>query len=401
MTKATHPVEQDREHARSNETPVAIIKNYFETSDLLRRGICLLNAGVFAPAAAMFQKAIDSGSAGDTAAMRLSACLVGQGRLQEAADVLGEITTGDRHAVAAAIRQAWALSGAGQPEQAIHALRDAIRRNTENAELHYQLGTILTTLDRFEEAELRFTQALNIDPTHSEAMVSLAMCFGVRGAADEAVAHLQRAQSARPQDARIGLLLAQAMQATHQQGRVVHVRATMPEDPADHPEDDVLTTLASLVVEEPDFVDAFVANPSSRYDERVYIILVRALERALEGHAGSAELHHQRARLLTRLGRSNDAIDEHEQAVAIDPTCVRALIELGKLYQQTDREADATTRLEQAVEAGGDFADVHYFLGNLYRKQGQVGRARSAYRRALLLNNRYEAASRALETLAV
>ncbi len=401
MNNAKHLVDQDHNDAASDATHVAIIKNYFETSDLLRRGICLLNAGVYAPAAAMFQKAIESGSGGDTATMRLSACLVGQGHLQEAADVLGDVANDSRHAVTAAIRQAWALSGAGQPKQAIHVLREAIRQDTECAELHYQLGTILTTLDRNEEAELRFTQALNIDPKNSEAMVSLAMCCGLRDAADEAVAHLQRAQSTRPHDPRIGLLLAQAMQATHRQGHAVQVRATMPEDPADRPDDDVLATLAYLVVAEPEFVDAFVSDAANQFDERVYVILVRALEKALETHAESAELHHQRARLLTRLGRSKDAIDEHEQAVAIDPTCVRALIELGKLYQQTDREADATTRLEQAVEAGGDFADVHYILGNLYRKQGKVGRARSAYRRALLLNNGYEAASRALETLAI
>jgi Tfp pilus assembly protein PilF len=72
---------------------------------------------------------------------------------------------------------------------------------------------------------------------------------------------------------------------------------------------------------------------------------------------------------------------------------------LGKLYHQTDRCADATSRLEQAVEAGADYADVHFLLGNLYCEQGQVNRARSAYRRALTINHRYEAAQKALEAL--
>ena len=72
---------------------------------------------------------------------------------------------------------------------------------------------------------------------------------------------------------------------------------------------------------------------------------------------------------------------------------------MGKLYRDTDRTEDATTRLEQAIVAGAEYADVYYLLGNLYRDQGQVGRARSAYRRALAINNRYEAAQQALAAL--
>ena len=79
----------------------------------------------------------------------------------------------------------------------------------------------------------------------------------------------------------------------------------------------------------------------------------------------------------------------------------RALIELGKLYGKTDRKADATTRLERAVAAGAEYADVYYLLGNLYRDQGQVGRARTAYRKALTINSRYLDARQALEALTI
>ena len=75
---------------------------------------------------------------------------------------------------------------------------------------------------------------------------------------------------------------------------------------------------------------------------------------------------------------------------------MNALIELGKLYQLTDRKADATSRLEQAIRAGADYADIHYHLGNLYRDQGMVLKAKSAYRSALALNKRYPDAQQAL-----
>ena len=94
-----------------------------------------------------------------------------------------------------------------------------------------------------------------------------------------------------------------------------------------------------------------------------------------------------------------DAIDENERAVQIVPTFIRALIELGRLYQKTDQRADAVTRLEQAIAAGAEYADVHYLLGNLYRDQGEVKRAQRAYQQALALNDHYEAASQALSAL--
>jgi len=79
---------------------------------------------------------------------------------------------------------------------------------------------------------------------------------------------------------------------------------------------------------------------------------------------------------------------------------VNALIALGRLYQRTARHADAAARLEQAIAAGAEYADVYYLLGNLYRDQGRVAQAHDAYARALELNVEYDEAKRALSTLA-
>ena len=75
------------------------------------------------------------------------------------------------------------------------------------------------------------------------------------------------------------------------------------------------------------------------------------------------------------------------------------MIELGRLYAATDRDADAATRLEQAVVAGAEYPDVLMLLGDAYRRQGLVGRARTVYRRALLLSKDYPDAREALAAL--
>jgi len=299
----------------------------------------------------------------------------------------------------AQIRLALALWAGGNQDEAILSLREAIRCDRENAELHFQLGTLLTAMDRIEEAELRFTQALTIQKDYAQAYVSLAMCCGVRQAPIEAVKHLKHAQSIRPFDARIGLLLTQAARAVQQQGLSLAVHAQMPLE--DHLGDEVGIDLLSRVIEqEPDFVNAFLSIPFDQIDTNIFSMLLITIRVALERQPEHAELHYHCCQVLERLGRSREAINEGELAVALDQQHTKALIRLANLYRATNRSHDGATRLEQAIALGADYADVHVLLGHLYRDCGHLNRARSSYERALAINGQYVEAQQALTSLA-
>jgi len=400
MSDTKTPSRNNRAASAMNAELVAAVKARFLAADQTRRGVCLLNAGRFAEAEAVFRQAVDAGTPHRSLAAYLAASWMGRNRPDAAARELGGAEASDPSRETMLIRHALSLAAGGRTAEAVDALRDAIRSDPERPAVHFQLGTLLASTGRYEEAELRFTQAINIDRTHVDAVVSLALCYGTRNAAAEAVRLLQRAQTARPHDAKIALLLAQAAKAAQQSGLAVSVRAGMPDDdPLD--DADGIEELSRVIETDPDFVDAFISLGVGEVDERIFAMLLATIERALERQPEHAELHFHCGRVLDRLGRAQDAIDENERAVALNPTFTRALIELGKLYQQTDRQADATTRLERAVAVGAEYADVYYLLGNLYRHQGMVGPARTAYRRALVLNGRYEAAIQALETLSV
>ena len=204
------------------------------------------------------------------------------------------------------IRQALSQWTAGQRQQAIATLREAVARNPECAELHFQLGTLLTELDEFEEAELRFTQAANLDRNHAQALVSLALCCGVRQSPGEALAHLQRARGRRPYDPRIGLLLAQAARAAREAGREVSIRAAIPVNDT-LPDRHGLEQLGRIIAADPDFVDAFISLPVDKVDPEVFAVLLRTLERVLERQPEQAELHFHCGQVLRRLGRPQDA----------------------------------------------------------------------------------------------
>ena len=377
---------------------LGLVKRHFQSSRDIRLGICLLNAGAYDQAAAAFATAASLDASSMSLPSFLAACHVGRGRFDAAAKEFRRASENAPHRTDPWIREAIALQSIGRQDDAIAVLRRGFAVNSENAELHFQLGVLLAAQDNHEEAELRFTQAINLDKNHTEAHVTLGMCCGVRGAPDEALKHLRQAQSRRPRDARIGMLLAHAAKAARQQGHTVELCAAMPDD---EPEQDALgmEELSRVIEEDADFVDAFLSIQLDDVQEGLFAVLLGTIRVALERQPEHAELHFHCGRVLDKLGRRADAIDANEKAVRLNPRFTRALIELAKLYQATDRRIDAATRLEQAVAAGAEYADVYFMLGNLYQGRGDFEQARGAYGNALRINSKFVAAQDALATL--
>lgn len=403
MSKTTRtPPNAKGERNKSKEAVIRLLASHFEADRHVRRGLCLLNAGRFGEASAEFTQAAALGGTDESLPSRLAACLIGERRFTEAAEQFAREVEERGGSPVALIRSALSLSASGRPGEAIAALREAIGSQAECAELHFQLGTLLTTVGQYEEAELRFAQALSIDRSHSEAMVSLALCHGLSGRAGtgNALSVLQRAQRLKPHDTRIAVLLAQAAQAQQQEGRSPHLSTNMPGEELDTDHAGI-DELSRAIEAEPDFVDAFLSIPEPEVNRQVYSMLLSTLRVALDRQPEHAELRFHCGRVLDRLGRRDDAIAESEAAVRIDPRYARALIELAKLYKRTDRNADAASRLEQAITSGAEYADVYVLLGDLYREQGETGRARKAYQRALCINERYEAAHLRLASLSI
>ncbi len=377
---------------------VELLRTHYEALRDVRRGICMLNGGQYEEAQAAFSSAAAQGCADRSLPAFLAACLIGRGQPRDATQYFADMVAHDETDTQAQIRLALALWAGGSQDEAILSLREAIRCDRENATLHYQLGTLLTVRDRIEEAELRFTQAITIQRDYADAYVSLAMCCGVRRAPIEAVKYLRYAQSIRPYDAHIGLLLTQSARAVEQQGYTLAVHAQMPDE--DHLADEVgIKQLSHIIEQEPDFINAFLSIPLDQIDTNIFSMLLGTIQIALERQPEHAELHYHCSQVLKRLGREHEAIDEAERAVVLDQSDTKALISLANLYHATNRNDDATSRLEQAIALGADYADVHVLLGHLYRDGGHLDRAKSAYERALAINDNLVEAQQALTSL--
>ncbi len=378
---------------------MGLLQAYFQSRNHLRKGICLLNAGQYELATDELTRASTAGCNTKDLSSYLVKALLGSGRYQDAAAEFEKNIEHHPDDVDSIIRLALVQWKSGKPQSAIDTLRSAVTRYPNNAELHFQLGTLLAGLDENEEAELRFTQAIVIDRNHTEAQVSLAMCLGSRQDVVGAVRHLSTAQHNDPGNARIALLLSCAAKACQDLGEEVTVRADMPEDEYES-NNDTVSELSRLIESEPEFAEAFLLVDDKELDRSAFALLSATLKMAIERNPHRENLYYLRGQALARLGQVHEAIEALEQATRINPKYIVAIIQLAKLYQQTNRFVEATARLEETTRLGAEYADTYYMLGNLYRDTGKLQKARRAYEHALSINSNYVKAQEALESLA-
>ncbi len=387
------PIDDDQ---RSN---AELLRDYFLAQRHLRKGICLLNAGQFDLATDEFMKSSTMNSNTESLTEYLTTAMTKSQRYSEAQSEIEKHLDENPDDIDDIVRLSLIQWKRGDCDNAVATLRNACRKHGEAAELHFQLGTLLAAREQLEEAELRFTQAIAIDHTHPEALVSLALCRGAQQDTVGAVKHLIQAQRQQPASARIALLLSCAAKACQDAGIEMNLRAVMPEQESGYA-DDAVEQLGRILEIDPEFAEALLALDDSEVEKPAFDLLAITLKHAIDRNPRHANLYYLRSKVLARIGQANEAIASAEQALTIEPRMVKALILLSNLYRQTDRLAEATSRLENAMELGAKYADIYYLLGNLYRDAGNLQQARSAYEKALSINNQYEDARNALDSLA-
>jgi tetratricopeptide (TPR) repeat protein len=380
----------------------------------LKQGLADLHAGRYDDAAKHLAAArrINPESAG--LSRYLTAAYVGQNRFDQVADELtreltdcriatdvgnaGAVEPASEHTHNLPIRLAHALAKDGQVDRAVHTLEVATAEQPWRSDLRYQLGLILASIDRYEQAATVFAAAAARAPLDAEIQLHWGLALGALQRSADAVAPLRQAHRLRPADAYIAQLLALALEAAKTPVEGLDPIASV-DAVALAGDENAIETLGTLIAREPDFIEAFLRLPESAVDADVFAMLAATVDRALQRHPDFADLYYHCSRVYNRLGQTDAAVAAACAAVDINPRYVQALIQLAVLYRQTSRHADAVERLRAAIAAGGDYPDVHFLLGELFRESGDRDGALAEYRRALELNEHYDAARQAHDAL--
>ncbi len=290
----------------------------------------------------------------------------------------------------------------GKVDQAIEILQEKlIPSYPSNFEINYYLGIILAGQDKPFEAIKYLTKAVRLRPEHSDVHWKLGLAHASVSHIPESLHHLQQAHNLDPSNNWIlSHLVLSALQGKRF-GVNFDIKLNSIDNYESVGESYALNKLSELIAREPEFVTAFLELPKTDVDKEIFSSLLQIILRALENYPEYADLHYHCSCVWDRLGNTDNAILQTQQALEINPRYINALIYLAKLYQRTNRCAEAIDRLQQAIAYGANYADVHYMLAEMYRKQGRISQAKEHYERAIEINRNYGPAKQALELMTI
>lgn len=142
--------------------------------------------------------------------------------------------------------------------------------------------------------------------------------------------------------------------------------------------------------------------------EQAYVAQMNGdLDRAVELYRGSLEIH-PTAEAHTFLGwtyhfqgKVQDAIQECQRAIAVDPDFGNPYNDIGAYLISLNRYDEAISWLERATKAPRyDPRHYPYFnLGRVYLAKGMINRAKECFQEALRIEPRYREAQHAIENI--
>jgi tetratricopeptide (TPR) repeat protein len=110
-----------------------------------------------------------------------------------------------------------------------------------------------------------------------------------------------------------------------------------------------------------------------------------------EVHSGSEDLVqarecYERARGFHRIGRLEDARRLYQKTLMLDPGSIYAMNNLGVLYMQDKRYAEAQNNFEHAIRQKPDYVDPYYNLSCLHALKGETMKSLDHLKKAVSLD---------------
>ena len=124
------------------------------------------------------------------------------------------------------------LATLGRIEETGEAYRGALEAGVDYRRLHLTYGQALRRWQQLDAARDVIGKAIELDPRYADALLEMGALEMQRGASEVAVEHFRRALSARPNDRRIMLSLARALNANGEYREAATRLESLASDPA-------------------------------------------------------------------------------------------------------------------------------------------------------------------------
>ena len=223
------------------------------------------------------------------------------------------------------------LKSAGRLEEAAASYRRAVKLKPDYAEAHSNLGNILNDLGQHTEAIASYRHALKIRPDDADAHNNLGTALKDLGQLDDAIANYRRAVALKP-----GFVLAH-----YNLGNALKGLGQL---------DAAVTSYRRAIEIKPDFAEAHNNLGTALKDQNQFDAALTSYRRVLELKPDYAEAHNNLGVALKDLGRLEEALASYRKAIALKPDYAEAHNNLGTVLQtlgQTDAALESFRRAEE------------------------------------------------------
>jgi protein O-GlcNAc transferase len=298
--------------------------------DLLNEAVQLHLRGDFAASAVRYREVIDREPRNFQALHFFGRLRAQQQEFQEAADLIGRSLQVNPNAPAAHFNLGLVLTSLQRHGDAIESYRHALRIKPDFAEAHSALGNALCALGLGDAAADCYRRFLELKPGSAEGHKVLGNVLAALDRAEEASASYRSALSIDPDD----------VEALDGLGRGL-MRLKRPGEALD------------------------------------------CYRRALALMPRSPRLHNHLGSALNELNRHEEAERAYRCALALEPASAEVLNNLGIALNDLHRFAEAAQCLGQALQIEPNYGEAHSNLGNVYMARKRFEEAAACYRRAL------------------
>ena len=331
------------------------------------------------------------------------------------------------------------LAAKGDNESADKVLAEAAKKFPNNARLHQAKGEVALKAGRLGEAIDELATSLKLDESNLSARFTLAdacvrsrkladaqahleqlekadakypglaalwgAIYAERGETDRALAKYNQALKASPDDADLQLRLAATQVRTGQTSEALPLlRAVFRQRPTsaevNHYLGRALFFEGARIAEALRFLRTATTREPHHAEYHLYVawaaneggklaLAEKAIKAMLEIDQGSSDALWQRGILLHKQGSANDALDDLQRAVAINPNRFEAYATMALCHQEQSQWDAAAAAWRTAIEGRDNVAEWHYRLGKIVERNGnRVATAKHMARATQLLEKK-------------
>jgi len=255
---------------------------------------------------------------------------------------------------------------AGRKTEGFRLIKELSLRSKDDVQLHFTLGVLLASEKQYQAAELELEKANALKPETFEILYNLGQTYLRAAEYGKAELALSRALQLKPESPETLYLLAQVF---NDQTRVVDALDLLVRAHKLAPQDsDIIFLLARVSMSQNYFEDA-----------------IPLLESGLKIAPKRADLHAALGESYFMAGKTEKAIDEFKELIALDPAA-RSYAFLGLSYRHLGRFDEAKKYFEEGLKLDRHNISCLFNLGFIEERQGDHAGAEALFQQVLALN---------------